>query len=151
MDLHEAEERDFGRDGDLWDATPGVCCAYYQLGACAHTEGDMDPEQDEQDEQDDEGHVVANALQTFEAIFPKADQAFQFAERLRNDPAGNWVVSAVGHIPGRRKVTWSGQVPMGANSTPQDLFQTYLENVGYYGSSQSRKATLNGVPAPMSY
>lgn len=22
----------------IWDATPGVCCAYYQLGACDHTE-----------------------------------------------------------------------------------------------------------------
>jgi len=22
----------------LWDATPGVCCAAYQLGACPHTE-----------------------------------------------------------------------------------------------------------------
>lgn len=22
----------------LWDATPGVCCAAFQLGACIHTE-----------------------------------------------------------------------------------------------------------------
>jgi len=22
----------------LWDATPGACCAAYQLGACSHTE-----------------------------------------------------------------------------------------------------------------
>lgn len=29
----------------LWDATPGVCCAAFQLGACQHTEGfsDEDP------------------------------------------------------------------------------------------------------------
>lgn len=25
-------------DGRLWDATPGVCCAAFQLGACPHTE-----------------------------------------------------------------------------------------------------------------
>lgn len=23
---------------ELWDATPGVCCQYFQLGACEHTE-----------------------------------------------------------------------------------------------------------------
>lgn len=26
--------------GPLWDAGAGVCCAAFQLGACAHTEGD---------------------------------------------------------------------------------------------------------------
>lgn len=47
-------EDDF-RDDDfgprLWDATPGVCCAAFQLGACDHTEGydayDYDDEYDE--------------------------------------------------------------------------------------------------------
>lgn len=34
---NELEEMDFGPR--LWDATPGVCCAAFQLGACAHTEG----------------------------------------------------------------------------------------------------------------
>lgn len=39
---HLAEEIAF-RDGPrLWDATPGVCCAAFQLGACLHTEGDED-------------------------------------------------------------------------------------------------------------
>lgn len=39
MNLQEIEERDFGQGPPLlWDATPGVCCAAFQLGACAHTE-----------------------------------------------------------------------------------------------------------------
>jgi hypothetical protein len=38
MDLHEQEERDFGRGPLLWDADPEVCCAAFQLGACDHTE-----------------------------------------------------------------------------------------------------------------
>lgn len=30
---------DLDYDGPrLWDATPGVCCAAFQLGACPHTE-----------------------------------------------------------------------------------------------------------------
>lgn len=37
--LHEIEEREFGMGPRLWDATPGVCCAAFQLGACCHTEG----------------------------------------------------------------------------------------------------------------
>lgn len=49
MDLHEIEERDFGRDGGLWDAGEGVCCAAYQLGACSHTE-DFDPSDEDFDE-----------------------------------------------------------------------------------------------------
>lgn len=34
----EREEAEFGQGPVLWDATPGVCCAAYQLGACEHTE-----------------------------------------------------------------------------------------------------------------
>lgn len=37
-DLHFQEEQDFGRDFGLWDSGEGVCCAYFQTGACAHTE-----------------------------------------------------------------------------------------------------------------
>lgn len=51
MNLHEIEEREFGRGPILWDADPDVCCAAWQLGACPHTEGpsefdeeDFDPE-----------------------------------------------------------------------------------------------------------
>ncbi len=38
MNEHEREEMDFGRNSEMWDADPDVCCAYYQLGACKHTE-----------------------------------------------------------------------------------------------------------------
>lgn len=31
------------------------------------------------------------------------------------------------------------------------LFHDLLENVGYIGSTQSRKAKLNGTPAPIIY
>ena len=34
---HGVEERHFGGVA-LWDAAPDVCCAAFQLGACAHTE-----------------------------------------------------------------------------------------------------------------
>jgi hypothetical protein len=45
-DLHEAEEADYARGDVLWDATPGVCCAAFQLGACAHTEAyDLDEDE----------------------------------------------------------------------------------------------------------
>lgn len=36
---HEIEERDFAQGSRLWDGGEGVCCAAFQLGACAHTEG----------------------------------------------------------------------------------------------------------------
>lgn len=36
MPIHPDDEP--GWSGPLWDATPGVCCAAFQLGACAHTE-----------------------------------------------------------------------------------------------------------------
>lgn len=35
---HEIEEQEFGQGPRLWDADPDVCCAAFQLGACAHTE-----------------------------------------------------------------------------------------------------------------
>lgn len=38
MNEQEREEAEFGYGPRLWDATPGVCCAAYQLGACEHTE-----------------------------------------------------------------------------------------------------------------
>jgi hypothetical protein len=40
--LHEIEEAEFGRGPRLWDADPDVCCAAFQLGACVHTEADLD-------------------------------------------------------------------------------------------------------------
>ncbi len=38
MHPHEREEIEFRDSPVLWDATPGVCCAAFQLGACTHTE-----------------------------------------------------------------------------------------------------------------
>ena len=38
MHPHQIEELEH-RDGPaLWDASPDVCCAAFQLGACLHTE-----------------------------------------------------------------------------------------------------------------
>lgn len=48
FDLHEIEEQEFARGPHLWDATPGVCCAAFQLGACAHTEAAADEAHDEE-------------------------------------------------------------------------------------------------------
>lgn len=38
MHPHEVEEIEMQSGPRLWDATPGVCCAAFQLGACSHTE-----------------------------------------------------------------------------------------------------------------
>ena len=45
MNIHWREEMEFGSGPILWDATPGVCCAAAQLGACAHSEV-QEPEDD---------------------------------------------------------------------------------------------------------
>jgi hypothetical protein len=44
----------------LWDATPGVCCAAFQLGACAHTEA-FDPY--DYDDDADEAAAEAAAIE----------------------------------------------------------------------------------------
>lgn len=44
MHPDEIEEIEYRFGPKLWDATPGVCCAAFQLGACPHTEGDYDAE-----------------------------------------------------------------------------------------------------------
>ncbi len=35
---------------ELFDASPGVCCAAYQLGACSHTESFYDYDDDDESE-----------------------------------------------------------------------------------------------------
>lgn len=50
---------DMGLGPRLWDATPGVCCAAYQLGACPHTEG-FDP-YDADDDDDREAAAAEHA------------------------------------------------------------------------------------------
>jgi hypothetical protein len=53
MHPDEIEEREMQFGARLWDATPGVCCAAFQLGACEHTESydpyDFDTETGEED------------------------------------------------------------------------------------------------------
>lgn len=44
---HEAEEIEHRFGPRMWDATPGVCCAYFQTGACAHTEAYDEPTDDD--------------------------------------------------------------------------------------------------------
>jgi hypothetical protein len=41
--LHEIEEIEHRFGPRMWDASPGVCCAYFQTGACSHTEYDPEP------------------------------------------------------------------------------------------------------------
>lgn len=48
MFLTDPTDYDMGFGPKLWDATPGVCCAAFQLGACEHTES-FDPFDDETD------------------------------------------------------------------------------------------------------
>jgi hypothetical protein len=43
MTPHEIEEIEHRFGPRMWDATPGVCCAYFQIGACSHTEYDPEP------------------------------------------------------------------------------------------------------------
>lgn len=38
MDLYEQEEIEYRFGPRMWDAGEGVCCAYFQTGACEHTE-----------------------------------------------------------------------------------------------------------------
>lgn len=40
MNLHEIEEAEYQFGPRMWDADPDVCCAYFQTGACEHTEFD---------------------------------------------------------------------------------------------------------------
>lgn len=51
MHPHEVEELEMQFGARLWDATPGVCCAAFQTGACNHTEAyddaDYDADRDE--------------------------------------------------------------------------------------------------------
>lgn len=44
---HEIEELEMRYGPRMWDATPGVCCAYLQTGACDHTEAFNQDEIDE--------------------------------------------------------------------------------------------------------
>lgn len=101
----------------------------------------------------------------YTAVFPRADRADAFYARI-TEPG--WSAFNVKHIAGRRKVEWDAD-PVASNGGQEEAygvpvawtyFNDMLETVGYYGSDQSRKATLqasagpgSGRPhsAPMSY
>lgn len=50
MHPHEIEAIEYENSPRMWDATPGVCCAYFQTGACSHTEGYVYDDNDNEDE-----------------------------------------------------------------------------------------------------
>lgn len=86
-----------------------------------------------------------------EAVFPKSEMATGYAEVISG--SGYWATDVV--CKGR-KVTWTKTVPADAQCSRHETMQDTLENVGYYGSTQNRKATVSfdgGSPhrAPMSY
>ena len=94
--------------------------------------------------------VPAGALHVAEwtAQFPLVKYAEEFAARI-SEP-GWWAVDVKQK---GRTVTFTHYVPESAAASlyGSDGFADMLQTVGYYGSTQSRKATLNGVRAPMQY
>lgn len=80
----------------------------------------------------------------FTAVFPKVAYAVSFVENLRNP--GNWVTNVVQK---GRTVTWDSDTSRWpADYSKFDALQDALERAGYFGSEQSRKATVNGHKAP---
>jgi len=81
----------------------------------------------------------------FTAVFPTVAAAKSYAEALASP--GNWVANVTQK---GRTVTFEKAIPEGREDDGY-YFQDQLERVGYYGSTQSRKATLNGVKAPFAW
>lgn len=81
-----------------------------------------------------------------EAWFPKMDFAKSFAAWLAQP--GNWATEIKQK---GRTVTWVGNVPEDTNCDGNIYLADMRESVGFHGSTQNRKATLNGVPCPISY
>lgn len=78
---------------------------------------------------------------TYTAWFPVMARATAFAARLRED---GWYVEKVEQKG--RTVTFQTDRP-----TDPEYTADMLLTVGYFGSDERRKATLNGVKAPMSF
>lgn len=76
------------------------------------------------------------------ATFRTVRDATWYAEAIAQP--GNWSANIVRK---GRTVTFDLAAPEGADV----VFYDFLERVGYYGSSQSGRAQLNGVNAPISY
>lgn len=79
----------------------------------------------------------------FVAVFPSVDRAVAWHERLTGNPEGNYATNIARK---GRTVTWDILAPAGADLA--DLADTLRENVGYVGSDQRRRATLNGRSCP---
>lgn len=82
---------------------------------------------------------------TFTAKFLTVADAKRYAEALAEP--GNWAKDIVQK---GRTVTFEKDIPEGREDDGY-YFNDQLERVGYYGSTQSRKATLNGVKAPFAW
>jgi hypothetical protein len=86
----------------------------------------------------------------FEAKFPLAERAERFAQRIAEP--GWWAFEVVHK---GRTVSFKVQTPEGFEEAPYNgpnqVFWDFLGTVGSFGSDQRRKATLDGVPAPMEY
>lgn len=83
----------------------------------------------------------------YTAKFPLVDRAKRFADRI-NEP-GWWAENVVQQ---GRTVTWDVAFPDNVdNESRRSYLGDMLESVGYYGSDDRRKATLNGLTAPVSY
>ena len=82
---------------------------------------------------------------THTAKFPKASQAKAFIARI-SEPG--WSATDIAYSAGGI-VTFTAKV-----AEDQDRWshwQDWALTVGYYGSSQGRRALLDGIPTPISY
>lgn len=105
----------------------------------------------------------------YTAVFPLVARARDFERRLHDK--GMWAknverkgrtVTFDDDVPATYKsfvTVWSPELrqyvteeeEFEAHATKEELFLDRLELVGYWGSDERRKATLNGVRAPMAY
>lgn len=82
------------------------------------------------------------------ATFKTAADARTFRDLLRNDPAAWYAADATRN---GKEVVWTSAIPEDAHTSPLEYELSMQETVGYYGSTQSFKAKLNGRRCPMSY
>ena len=85
-------------------------------------------------------------MTTHTAWFPRMDMAIEFEARLNE--GRDWVKNVARK---GRTVTFEDDVPEGIEEPPSVLFMDKLDLVGYFGSTQNRKAKLDGIPAPIAY
>src|SRR5690348_1858310 len=98
----------------------------------------------------------------FEAVFPDAESAGDFYERLMRNPAGDHALNVKRNCANGRTVTWTTEVlPVTDPLRMRPVIEYWLsmcETVGYYGSTfgeppfgtGKKTAYLNGRPCPAS-